>query len=160
MLELELAGALDQIALTPLERAPVRAGGHDPLQNRQEDGPLDVEAESPGLEEVADHGLKARLPPEALEDERRADALDDGIGIGLAVLLGRREDHEVLAEASRRAYEAVDGSRLVEPVEPAYGGEDGLPDLPVDALVLDELEVLVLPGLLGSEEHAWRVMAD
>ena len=96
---LELAGALDQMALTPLERAPVRGGGHDPVQDRQEDRPLDTEAEPPALEEVADHGPKARLPPEALEDGHGADAPDDRLGIPSAVR--RREDHEVLAEAGR-----------------------------------------------------------
>ena len=50
-------------------RPPWWSGGHDPVQNRQKDGPLDVEAEPPGLEEIADHGLKARLLPEVLEDE-------------------------------------------------------------------------------------------
>ena len=39
------------------------------MQNRQNDRPLDIEAEPPGPEEIADHSLKARLPPEVLEDE-------------------------------------------------------------------------------------------
>ena len=39
------------------------------MQNRQTGGPLDIEAEPPGLEEIADDGLKSRLPPEVLEDD-------------------------------------------------------------------------------------------
>lgn len=74
------------------------------MQDRQEDRPIAVVAESPGLEMVADHGLQARLPSKPLEDEHGADALDDGIRMVPAPLLRRRAD------------EAVDGTRLVDRV--------------------------------------------
>ena len=43
---------------------------------------------------------------------------------------------------------------LLKLIDPAERGDDALADAPIDAFILNYLEILVTTGLFGSDEHA------
>jgi hypothetical protein len=93
LMELKTIGALDAVTLTPLLAGAVGAGHHQPMQHREKDGAFDREAEATRRQELVQHRGTASLTPQALEDQRRADApaaeLRDG-------LVGQRDHHGAL----------------------------------------------------------------
>src|SRR5262249_46480650 len=87
MVELEVVAALDLVVGPPLLGGAVAAGVEEPVQDGEEDGPLDGELEPPPLQELSDDGPAAGGVPEALEDQSRADVPDrDGRKSALGVL--------------------------------------------------------------------------
>ncbi len=143
--------AFDLPAPPPLQGAAVRAGDHEAVQDGEEHGALDVEAEVPSRKQGAHRPAASALAPQALEDQGGADDHDFRVRPVPRVVLG--QDDEGLGEAGGGGRQPVDGSGRGEPVEPSDGGDDGLPDLFALAAVLDDLEVLVLAGGLEAKEH-------
>jgi len=66
-----LTAAYNQIPL-PLITATVRARAKEPVQNRQKDGPFDIELELATLQKTFDGPSDLQVPPQALEDQGRA----------------------------------------------------------------------------------------
>jgi hypothetical protein len=126
------------------------------MEDRQEDGPLDVELEAASVQEFLDDPLASGLLPETLEDEGRADT-SRGDGGELAVgVSGEEEDG--LGQACSRDQQGIELTALLELIESSQGGDDPLAGSPVLPAVLDDLEVSAWPGRLGSEEHGALVV--
>jgi len=76
MVQRQAIRARDGVVLHPMDAGAVRARGHQPVQHRHEQGPLDVELEAtPGEVRLHDRGA-AGLLPQPPEQDRRADAAD------------------------------------------------------------------------------------
>jgi hypothetical protein len=75
MLQLDAIHSIDGIVLMPAVTEAIRTGYHQAVQDRQEDGPLHIKAESAFGRLLADGLPDAGLLPEPLEYQRRADLL-------------------------------------------------------------------------------------
>ena len=120
------------------------------MEHGHEHRPLDVEPVPAAGEQRPDRVPASGLPPQALEDQGRADGGDPGVRLRAGAF---GKDHQALGEAGAGAQELVDGAGGGEPVAPAERGDDGLPDPFALAAVLDDLEVLVRSGPLDADEH-------
>jgi hypothetical protein len=63
------------------------------------------------------------------------------------------QNGRLLSEPGTRCNQGVDPAAVLQHVEPTQGGDHPLPHPPLDALVLDKLQVLVLAGLLDPHKH-------
>jgi len=123
------------------------------VQYRQIDGALDVEAETPPGQMLAQDGLTAGLAPEMAEHQiganaaaaqfRQLAAVEAGQHDGAAGMTGCRGD---------QAVEQAGGLDLIAPAERL---DDPLDVAAALADVLDEVEILVAADLLDTNEHGW-----
>ena len=121
------------------------------MQHGQEDGRFDVEAEAAPCQQGGQDVVAAGLLPEALKDQRRADAAG-GDGRQLAVGMSRQQQG-LLGEAGAGGEQGVELARGLEQVQASEGGKDALFGLAVIPVVLDELEVAAWPGGFDAEEQ-------
>jgi hypothetical protein len=63
------------------------------------------------------------------------------------------QHHGAVSKAGARAQQPVEGAVLRQFVDPAERGNNRLPLFAVDALVLDDLQVLGATGAFVAEEH-------
>ena len=150
VLEAEVGGAVDGLIGEPLGGAAVRAGGAQAVQDGEEDGALDIEAEAAGEEGGVQGVTAAGALPEAFEEERGAE--DTALGAGAQVLGG--EDAGVRGVTGGGGGEAVEETGVLEAVEAAEGGEEALADFAVAAAVLDKLDIAVFADGFGAKEQA------
>jgi hypothetical protein len=138
------------VLLPPLGRA-VAARGHQPVEHREEDRPLDAEAEATRRQLGAQHVANSRLAPEAIEHQARPHS--DGFGRqGLALRMGVEHD-DFLGEPSEALDQRIElpgRPQLIESTEPM---EHALDQATLDALVFHEEQVS--PGAVGlrADEH-------
>ena len=59
----------------------------------------------------------------------------------------------LVAETGARTDQGVDLAVLSENIQPAERGDHALLDPSIDAFVLDDLKILILPGTFGADEH-------
>jgi hypothetical protein len=150
-MELELAAALDPVILPPLLGGAVAAGVEEPVQDDEEDSPLQGELEPPALQELTDDVPAAGGLQEPVEDQGRADVPDrDGWQATLGVL-GDQQDRA--GQAGTGGEQDIELAALLELIEPAEGSDDALPGASGLPAVLDDLEVGAWAGRLGAEEH-------
>ena len=89
--------------------------------------------------------------PEALEHERRCDALDR---LGLEPSAGGvLDDSDAVGESAEALEDGVDVALCLELIESSDGGDDALSDGSVFPAVFDDLEVTSCAGLLCAYEH-------
>lgn len=111
------------------------------MQDRDEDRPFDRELELPLAQQLLDDLRESGFLPEPLEDPRRADL--DLVGLlHLAVSMGVQH-RDVLGIASAGAQEPVQLTGLSQDIESPERGDDVLLDFALNALVADDLEILV-----------------
>ena len=151
VLQLEPFRTFDGVLLAPDLRRPVAAGGEQPMEHRDEDRPLHIEAELPPFQQAADQRGEAQFFPQALEDQRRAEA-NLPVRRDLAAPM-RREHHALLGEAGARGQQRVELPAGLEHVESAESGDDVLSHRVSHALAVNDLEVLVFPAVLNSDKH-------
>ena len=148
---MKIFASLDLVAVFPLIGGPIAAGVEEPVQDGQEDGPLDGELEVAALQKLLDHVLTTGLLPEPLEDQGRPDASDrDGREPALG-MLGEQQDGS--CQAGTRSEQSVELAALLELIEASQSGDDPLPGASAFPAVLDDLEVGAGSGGLGAEEH-------
>jgi hypothetical protein len=117
----------------------------------REDRPFHVEAELALGQQPAEGLWQSQYFPQTLEDQRRTDPhfprrRDPPLPVGA-------EDRRVLGKPRARGQQGVELAGPLQDVEPPQGGDDPLPDAPVQPLVLDDLQILVLAGPLDADEH-------
>jgi hypothetical protein len=89
VLKVQFLHAGDDLPPAPLLRRPVAASGgpHDPVQHRQENGPLDGEGELAVRQRVGQHRRQAQLLPQPPEDQGGAEAVvGENLGLAGAVI--------------------------------------------------------------------------
>src|SRR5262249_55183300 len=139
VVQLQGLAALDLVVRLPLVGSPVAAGGEQPVEDREEDGPLDVEPEAAAVQQVLDDPSPTGLQPQPLEDQGRTDAAGgDGGQLPLDVS-GEQQDGP--GEASPGGQQGIESAGLPELIEAPQGGEDPLTGAPALPAVLDDLEV-------------------
>jgi hypothetical protein len=122
------------------------------VKNRQIDGTLDVEPETPRTQLLLKNGTDAEFLPKAAENEVGTDALN-GNRFGLTGGMGIN-DGELLAEAQTGTKQGVELAAGLENIEAAEGGKDALLDALLLPKALDDLEIGIGSGAFNSEEHA------
>ena len=143
--------SVDLVALLPLVGGAIAARVEEPMQDGQEDGPLDGKLEVSSLQQLLDDMLTAGQLPEPLEDQGRADVPDrDGRELALG-MLGEHEDRA--SQAGSRDEQGVELAALLELIESTQGGDDPLPGASALPAVLDDLEVDTGSRSLRTEEH-------
>ena len=105
----------------------------------------------PLREELLHHGLAAGLPPEAVEDEHGAEAVNpDGRALPVAVC---GQQQHALGEARPRREQGVELAGLPQLIEPTQRHEDALPRSAVAPVIFNDLEVGPWSGPFDAEEH-------
>src|SRR5262249_40333827 len=140
----EIGEPVDDQTVPPLLRRAVRAGIEQAMPDSQKHRAFEIELELAFGGQRADHLVATGLPPQSLKGERRAE-LACGDGGGLALLISG-EHHGTVGKARPRAQQPLEGAVLRQLVDAAEGGDDGLPRSAVDAVVLDDLEILGSAG--------------
>ena len=151
VMELEVVAPLDLVVLPPLVGGAVAAGGEEPVQDGEEDGPLERELEPPSLEELPEDRPTAGGLPEPLEDQGRTDVADGDGGEAAVGVLGDQQDR--LGQPGAGGEQGVELAALLELVEPPECSDDALAGAAALPAVLDHLEVGAWAGGLGAEEH-------
>jgi hypothetical protein len=104
-------------------------------------------------QEVCQDLRDAALPPEALEDQRRADEAStcgDGLPISVSA-----QDGVLVREPAEGVEQGIELPGSEQIIEPTQTVENALVNLAVDALVLDDDEVgAVAVGLSTDEQEA------
>ena len=147
----QLVAAVDEIIRLPLVRGPVAARGEQPMQHRQEHGPLHGKLEPPRFEHLFEHLPATALFPEPFEDQGRAEAADANDRQAAALMLG--EQQHLVGEAGTGTQESIELAGGLELLELAQGGEHLLAAASRFPAVFDDLEVGAGPGLFDAEEH-------
>jgi len=143
-----LAAAYNQIPL-PLVAATVRARDEESVQNRQKDSPLNIELELAAFQETSNGSSDLQVPPQALEDQGRADRACLRIDNAFT-----GEDHQGgLGEPGDGTHQAFDVTLLLEIFKPSQRCDNPLNRLFTFPAVLDDLQVLILACFFNSGEH-------
>jgi hypothetical protein len=151
VMELKIFTSIDLITLLPLVGCAIAAGVEEPVQNGQEDGPLNGKLKAAALQQLLKHMLAAGQLPEPLEDQGRADMPDrDGREPALG-MLGEQQDRA--GQSGTRDEQSVELAAGLELIEPSQGGYDPLPGASALPAVLDDLKVRTGSRGLGAEEH-------
>ena len=137
MLQLQRLGAGDPVVLAPAIGRQVRAATHQPVQNGEEDRPLEREPVLALLGHVLDHRPAAGLGPQALEHQGRPDPPHRR----RRVVLRRAQHHRVRREARPRAHQPLQLAARRERVQAAEGGDHPLADLATHPPALGDLEI-------------------
>ena len=151
MVQVEGGAAVDGLVGKPAGGLAVGAGGEQAMQDGEEHGAFDVELEAAGGEGAAEGLVATGEFPERFEHESGPE--DAGAGAGGEGGVAGSEDGGVFGEAGGGEEQAVEGAGGLELVEAAEGGEDALADPVAVTGGLDELDVGMLAGGLGAEEH-------
>ena len=112
---------------------------------------FEIELERAFAGQFADHPPAAGVLPQPFESKRRAELAGRHFG-GLASLVGGQH-HGTMGKARARTQQPIEGAILRQFIDPTEGGDDRLARLAIDALVLDDLQVLGASGTLAAEEH-------
>jgi hypothetical protein len=152
MVEVKLADPIDDQPTAPFLGGAVGAGIEQPVQHGQKHRAFEIKLERAFAGQSADHPPAAGLLPQPFESERRAELAGRHFG-GFAPLVGGQHRGTV-GKARAGAQQPVEGAVLRQLVDPAEGGDDRLARLAVDALVLDDLEILVRPERLRRKNMA------
>ena len=158
MVEGEVVGALDPIVLAPGVGGTVGARDHQPVQDGQEAGALQREAEAARRGQILDHRSAAGLLPEPFEGERRTDPV--GGRRRRAALVEEREDHRALRHARGRAGQAIEVAVGVDVLLAAEVLDDPLLGAATLAHALNQIEVAVGADLLLTDVHAAKHHAN
>src|SRR5712692_660458 len=151
VVQLQPGGAVEGIVRLPLSGGAIAAGLEQAVQDGEEHGAFDIEAEAAVAEESADHGLPISVAPQAFEDDAGAEPLH-AEGGQCAVVMGGEEER-LPGEAGAGGEEAFQSAVLLEVIEAAERGHDALVGTAVGPVVLDDLEVLAWSGRFDAEEH-------
>jgi hypothetical protein len=156
MMQLEiLAAAHNQIPL-PLITATVRARDKEPVQNRQKDGPFDIELELATLQKASNSPSDLQIPPQALEDQGRANRVCLRLNKAFT-----GEDHQGgLGEPGYGTNQTFDVTLLLELFKPTQSCNNPLNRLFTFPAVLDDLQVLILACFFNSGEHGESPLFD
>ena len=103
------------------------------------------ELELATAEERLEHLREAEFLPEPAEDQRRPES--QGVPGLNVVLPGRVENGRVIGELGTGVEQAVELPRLLESIESPEGGQYLLPDVALDAHVVNDLQVFVPTGI-------------
>ena len=122
------------------------------MQHGQKPRPLERELKPPRRRQLPHHLSDARLLPQPLEDQARADALG---ACGQALAIGVRPEYRVLLrEAPERGQQPIQLATGPQLVESPQAMKHPLLDAPVDALILDQEQVGAVPVGLRADEQA------
>ena len=141
--------AIDYVITMPAVTGAVGTGYEKPMQNRQKDRPLHVEAKLALCQKVANDFPDLQFFPQSLKDQRRTDLL----GICPDVALPGEDQKNFFRKSGKGAHQILDLSLLLDLIHPADGGDDPLDGFPSFPVVLDDLEVVVLTGFFNSRKH-------
>jgi hypothetical protein len=155
MVQIEIADPIDDQPLPPLLGGAVGAGIEQPVQHGEKHRAFEIELERAFAGQFVDHPLAAGVLPQPFEGERRAELAGRHFG-GFAPLVGGQH-HGTVGKARPRTQQSIEGAILRQFVDPTEGGDDRLARLAIDALVLDDLQILGAPGTLAAEEHGGLV---
>jgi len=110
VLQFQLVDARDAVILFPTLASAIAAGSAQAMQDGEEDGALDGELKAAWREQLGDDWLAAGFLPQALEYQRRSDALA-GQGGHLAVAMGGDQE-TMFSEARAGGEQAIKLTRL------------------------------------------------
>ena len=148
MLQLQVLPAAGHLVAGPAQGAAIRARGAEPMQDGEEHGALEIEAEAAPAQGGAQRGAAAGEVPEPLEDQAGAEVEADGIGV-----VGGAEHGRLLGELGAVGEQAFEGAGAGEAVVAAEVGDDALADLGAHAEGLDDLQIGMLAVGFEAEEH-------
>lgn len=141
--------AAHPLVTPPLLRRPIGAGLHEPMQHREEDGPLHRELDMPLPQPRLQHPLATAPAPPTLEDKPRPNTTGRDRG-DLAVVSGS-EQHHGFGKASPTAQQCIEWSAVLQRLQAPQCRPDPLFDLTSLAAVCDDWQVRSRPRLLGTE---------
>jgi hypothetical protein len=141
--------AVDHVIPMPPVTGAIRAGDEKPMQNRQEDGPLHIEAKLSLCQKAADDLADPQLLPKPLADQGRSDLPR----IGPDIALSGQNQKDLLGKPGKGTNQVLDLTLLLNLIHSADGGNDPLDGFGSFPAVLDDLEILVLTGCLDSRKH-------
>ena len=157
VVQLQPFGSGDGVTFPPDFGGAVTAGSEQPVQHRQEDRPLHVEAELALGQQPAENLRQPQLLPQALKHQRRTDPhLPRRRNAPLTM---RAEHRRMLGKAGAGGQQGVELAGLSQHIEPPQGGDDVLLHTSVVPLVVDDLEILVLAGPFAADEHGGLLIA-
>jgi hypothetical protein len=151
MIEHQVVRAADVQGLSPCAGMAVRAGDHQPVNDRQVDRAFYVEAEASATQMPSQHRLAAGFLPEMTEHQIGADAVAADLRQFAAVEAGQHDG--AAGMPSGGGDEAVEQAGGFDLVAPAERLDDALDVASALADVLDEVEVFVTADLLDTNEH-------
>ena len=147
----QVFGAGNPKAVVPPAGMAVRARHHQPMQHREIDRPLHVEAEASTGQEAVDDFAAAGLAPQPAEHQVRANAHAPQLGKLAAIEAGQ---HDRTTGVSRsRCHQRVEHAGRFHLVATSQRLDDALDVPPALAGVLDEIKILVGSDLLDPDEH-------
>jgi hypothetical protein len=151
VVQLQGLGALDAVVLAPLLAGAVGAGDHQPMQHGQEHGPFDGNGEAAVAAQLMQDRAASAVAPQALEQQRRADALAGEVGSTARVEGG--EHQGALGQAGGGARQPIEVATAFDFFLVAEIADDALPDAAVLADGLDQVDVGVGADALVPDEH-------
>jgi hypothetical protein len=147
----QLLDAGDRLLAHPALGGAVAAADEQAMQHGHEYRALERELESSLAQQVVQDRVNARLLPQPLEDQRRADAARAG-GDALAATM-RAEHGELVGEAAQGGQQTVELARGLELIESSQPMQHALLDAAVYALALNQQKVGSSGSGLGAQEH-------
>ena len=150
-MQLKRVDAGDAVILAPAIGRPVGAAAKQPVQDRQEDGALEIEAMLAPARQLVNRRPATALGPEPLEHQARTDA--PHLGRRRRALLRRSQNERLLGKARPRAQPPPELTAGLELVPPAERRDDVLAHLVARASALDNLQVDAAGGGLLAEVH-------
>ena len=141
------------IIAAPLIAGPVGTGNEQPVQDREENSPLNIELKLPVGKQIFENRRQTQFLPESLENQSRADLDRMSIDIDFA---GKNEQ-SLFRKSGQGADKSFNVPLGLELIETANRGEYTLADFTADLAVLDDLQILILAGLFDSCKH-WALL--
>ncbi len=105
-MQLQFTDAVDAVVVAPLLAGAIGAGDHEPVQNGEEDGAFDGKREVAIGEQLIENRAALGVAPQALEQQRRADAHAAEAGDA-----GLVDGERMIDRCARRAAERTSRSR-------------------------------------------------
>jgi len=121
------------------------------VQHGEEYRPLHGELKPAIVQQGAQDLRHTQLLPQPLEEQWRTD-LDRFHRLRLPAFVGLQY-RGPFGEAGAGGDQGVDPPRVLQDVEASQGGDHLLADVTVHAFAAHQLQILVGPALLGSDEH-------
>ena len=151
MMPLQGIHPLESIVPAPLLRRPVRPRHPQPVPHRRKDRSLDREFIPPAGQQVLQDRRQTQLLPPTAEHPRRSDL--DRLSGGQGLTRRGIEHADLLSEPGAGTDPSIELALGRKHIQPAQRGDDWLADSAVDALVLDDWQVLIEAGRLGSDKR-------
>ncbi len=121
------------------------------MQDGEEDGAFDGKGEVTISQQLLQDGVAVSVAPQALKQQRRADAL--AAEPGSAALVEGREDDRALCQAGGGADQPVEIAAAFDLFLASEVADDALLDVALLADGLDQVEVCVGADTLFADEH-------